>query len=182
MTMPADPLVPLAKLDPVEAWKPWEPTEKDPWSVKWVGHLYRRAGFSPTRDDVKTSLKLGLKGTLDRLFAGDPVRAQQEENFDKDGFQKARLNSPIDLRGWWVYRMMKGGHPLREKMVLFWHNHFATSINKIMSPVVMHKQNDLIRKHALTKFHPFLLEVSKDPAMLIWLDSNSNVKGTPNEQ
>jgi uncharacterized protein (DUF1800 family) len=66
-------------------------------------------------------------------------------------------------------------------MALFWHNHFATSIAKIKVPWLMVKQNILIRDNALAKFGPFLLEMSKDSAMIAWLDNNSNVKGHPNE-
>src|SRR5207244_7295670 len=66
-------------------------------------------------------------------------------------------------------------------LTLFWHNHFATSIVKVESVPLMHRQNVLLYKHALGKFGPFLLEMSRDPAMLIWLDSNNNVKGKPNE-
>src|SRR5438270_2347565 len=66
-------------------------------------------------------------------------------------------------------------------MTLFWHSHFATSIAKVRQPALMQQQNALIRKHALGKFRPLVLEMSRDPAMLIWLDSNSNVKGQANE-
>src|SRR5207244_11243995 len=72
-------------------------------------------------------------------------------------------------------------HPLREKLTLFWHNHFATSIAKVRSPELMFRQNCLLRERALGKFGPFLHAISQDAAMLIWLDSNSNVKGKPNE-
>jgi uncharacterized protein (DUF1800 family) len=77
--------------------------------------------------------------------------------------------------------MLHGGHPLREKLTLFWHNHFATSVAKVLNPVRMFRQNCLLRAHALGKFGPFLLAISEDGAMLIWLDSNTNVKGRPNE-
>jgi uncharacterized protein (DUF1800 family) len=77
--------------------------------------------------------------------------------------------------------MLQGGHPLREKMTLFWHNHFATSIAKVQSGPLMFQQNRLLREHSLGKFGPFLQAMSKDGAMLVWLDSNSNVKGRPNE-
>jgi uncharacterized protein (DUF1800 family) len=77
--------------------------------------------------------------------------------------------------------MLHSPQPLREKLTLFWHNHFATSIAKVRSAELMFRQNCLLRQHALGKFGPFLQAVSKDPAMLIWLDSNSNVKGKPNE-
>src|SRR5207302_6518811 len=60
-------------------------------------------------------------------------------------------------------------------------NHVATSIAKIKSPVTMFQQNQLLRQRALGKFAPFLLDMSKNPAMLVFLDSNSNVKGHANE-
>ncbi len=86
-----------------------------------------------------------------------------------------------DLQAWWLHRMAHSGAPLRERLTLFWHGHFATSIAKVRQPGLMIKQNQLFRTHALGKFRPFLLEVSRDPAMLLWLDSNSNVKAKPNE-
>jgi uncharacterized protein (DUF1800 family) len=66
-------------------------------------------------------------------------------------------------------------------MTLFWHNHFVSSIAKVQRGVKMYNQNKLLRKYALGKFPAFLLDVSKDPAMLDYLDSNSNIKGKPNE-
>jgi uncharacterized protein (DUF1800 family) len=72
-------------------------------------------------------------------------------------------------------------HPLRERVTLFWHNHFATSIAKVKLPALMRDQNLLLRRHALGKFGPLVQAVSKDPAMLVWLDSNANVRGKPNE-
>jgi uncharacterized protein (DUF1800 family) len=77
--------------------------------------------------------------------------------------------------------MLQGGHPLREKMTLFWHNHFATSIVKVSDSHLMFAQNCLLREHALGKFGALLREVGRDGAMLIWLDAASNVKGKPNE-
>src|SRR6187455_2574399 len=77
--------------------------------------------------------------------------------------------------------MLDYGHPLREKLALFWHNHFATSYAKVRSTKLICEQNVTIRKHALGKFRPFLLDMSRDTAMLVWLDSNRNVKGAPNE-
>jgi uncharacterized protein (DUF1800 family) len=77
--------------------------------------------------------------------------------------------------------MLHSGHPLREKMTLFWHNHFATSIAKVQSPALMFRQNCLLRRHALGRFGPLLQAISRDGAMLVWLDSNRNVKGKPNE-
>jgi hypothetical protein len=174
-------LPPLDKLDPAQAWGPWEPSDQQPWDLRWAGHLYRRAAFGATRTELVAALRDGYQGTLNRLFDGDPDRAAADRNLAVRGWEIARRNSPLHLRGWWVERMLSGGQPLREKLALFWHNHFATSISKVQSALLMFKQNELIRKHALGKFGPFLQEMSKDPAMLVWLDSNSNVKGKPNE-
>jgi uncharacterized protein (DUF1800 family) len=77
--------------------------------------------------------------------------------------------------------MLHGGHPLREKMTLFWHNHFATSLVKVQDLNLMLRQNCLLREHALGRFGPMLQAISRDGAMLVWLDSASNVKGKPNE-
>jgi uncharacterized protein (DUF1800 family) len=172
---------PLEKLDPALAWQPWEPDAKNPWSLKWAGHLHRRAAFGATREELQAALRDGLPSTFNRLFDGDPSRAAQDKNLAREGSEIAQRNDALNVRAWWVERMLHGGQPLREKMVLFWHNHFATSISKVQSALLMYKQNELLRKYALGKFRPFLLEVSKDPAMLVWLDSNSNVKGKPNE-
>ena len=72
-------------------------------------------------------------------------------------------------------------HPLRERMTLFWHNHFATSIAKVQNPALMQRQNDLLRAQALGDFRALLAAIGKDPAMLIWLDSTINSKAKPNE-
>jgi uncharacterized protein (DUF1800 family) len=170
-----------ARLDPVEAWKPWEPGGKDRLGLKWAGHLLRRAAFGATRDELHRAAAESPSTVLDRLFTIDPKLAGRDSELATQGREIAAGNNPFFLRGWWLDRMLNGGFPLREKMTLFWHNHFATSINKVQSASLMLRQNDLMRQHALGKFPPLLQQMSKEPAMLIWLDSNSNVKGKPNE-
>jgi len=186
-------LPPLEKVDPTKAWQPWEPTKADPWNLKWAAHLYRRAAFGGSTAELKTAVDKGHKATIDLLMQGEP-KAKNLENFLMDeGFKVAKKfqpnpqvemfapRDPYELRSWWLYCMLQSGHPLREKMTLFWHNHFATSIAKVHTHVTMLTQNKLLRQYALGKFGPFLLDMSKDAAMLIWLDSNSNVKGHANE-
>ena len=168
------------KLDPVEAWQPWEPGDKR-LGLKWAGHLYRRAAFGATREELQRAAAESPTAALDRLFVIDPKAVARDSDLAQQGLEIARRNNPFDLRGWWLDRMLHSGHPLREKMTLFWHNHFATSITKIQSADLMLRQNELMRQHALGKFGPMLQLMSKEPAMLIWLDSNSNVKGKPNE-
>jgi len=188
----ADTLPPLDKVDPAQAWQPWQPSDKEPWDLKWAGHLYRRAAFGGSPAELKSAVEKGHAATLDLLLSGQPGAARLTDFLNAEGVKIAkRFNpnsgfgevkpEPHEVRAWWLYVMLNSGHPFREKMTLFWHNHFATSIAKVTYAVPMVRQNILLRKHALGKFGPFLLEMSKDPAMLIWLDSNSNLKGHPNE-
>jgi uncharacterized protein (DUF1800 family) len=185
--MPQSALPPLDQVDPARAWQPWEPDAKDPWDRKWAGHLYRRAAFGATFDELREAEKVGHQATLAKLLHGNDSLTSF---FEIEGAKVAkryqtpqpfRPAQPFELPGWWLYCMLHTGNPLREKMTLFWHNHFATSIAKVGSGTLMFEQNKLMREHALGKFGEFLLAMSKDPAMLKWLDSNSNIKSHPNE-
>ena len=171
----------LDQIEPDWAWEAWQPDAKSPWNRKWAGHLYRRAAFGPTPAELELAEKRGHQATLDLLFTGEPKAPGVADFLDKQGYNIARRNNVFELRAWWLYCMLTSGDPLREKMTLFWHNHFATSIAKVQRPPLMFLQNRLMRKYALAKFGPFLLDMSKDVAMLLWLDSNSNFKEKPNE-
>jgi hypothetical protein len=182
---------PLAKLTPDEAWKPWQ---GEPFTLKWAVHLFRRAAFGAPAYDPKRSawdrlqqaVQQGLDATLDQLLAGGPGQPEFDQLLDQLAPQMTQVprfteGTVSELQGWWLYRMLYTPHPLRERMALFWHNHFATSFAKVKQPGLMLKQNQTLRTHALGRFRTLLLEVSRDPAMLVWLDSNSNIKGRPNE-
>jgi len=82
---------------------------------------------------------------------------------------------------WWTDRMVRTAWPLQELMVLFWHGHFATANNKVDSPALMLRQNQLFRRYALGNFRDLMQAVAVDAAMLIWLDGNSSHKQAPNE-
>ena len=172
---------PLDRIDPVEAWRPWEPSPNDPWDRKWAGHLYRRAGFGASPAELTEAVARGLPATLDLLLPGKPDAAALETTLTTVGRRTAERANEFELRAWWVYAMLNGGCPAREKLTLFWHNHFATSIAKVQRTTLMFHQNRLIREHALGKFGPFLHAMSKDAAMIVWLDNNSNFKAHPNE-
>jgi hypothetical protein len=172
---------PPDRIDPSDAWKPWEPGPADPFDLKWAGHLYRRAGFGATRAELRAAVDRGLDATLGLILNGEPQAPQRAVLLESSGESIVRSEDENQLRGWWVYAMMHSGHPLREKLTLFWHNHFATSIAKVRSPLLMFRQNQALRRNALGKFGPMLADLSRDPAMLVWLDSNRNVKGRANE-
>src|SRR5215207_5151117 len=168
-------LPPLDKLDPADAWTPWKPGASDPWDRKWAAHLYRRAGFGASTDELAQATKRGFAETLELLLNGEPGANDLVSTLHDTGRVAAmRDTDGNQIRGWWLYCMLQGGHPLREKLALFWHNHFATSIVKVRDANLMFRQNALFREHALGKFEPFLQAVSRDGAMLVWLDSNSN--------
>lgn len=172
---------PLDVIDPVDAWQPWTPTAGDPWTLKWAGHLYRRAAFGAGPAELNDAVARGLPAALDQLFQGTAQADDIEQTLVAVGARTAERSNAFELRAWWLYAMINGGRPIHEKMVLFWHNHFATSIAKVQKTTWMFEQNRLIRKHALAKFGPFLHEMSKDVAMIVWLDNNSNLKAHPNE-
>src|SRR5262249_56903082 len=87
----------------------------------------------------------------------------------------------IDLRRWWLDRMLTTPAPLLEKMTLFWHGHFATSVRKVRESYCMWLQNDTLRRNALGNFAVLTKKMSRDPAMMIYLDLNRSRTEHPNE-
>lgn len=154
-------------------------TQNSKTETVWLAQLLRRAGFGYTPQELKYYRSLGYAGTLNELLNPSLVdnslleKAIKEQTFD--------FTNPNDLRRWWLYRMLNTRRPLEEKMTLFLHGHFATSDRKVRNTHAMYVQNMLMRKHALGNFHDLLLGISKDPAMIIWLDNQQNRKGKPNE-
>src|SRR5262249_25150842 len=147
---------PLDQLDPVEAWKPWVPDAGDPWSLKWAGHLYRRAAFGASWSDLQAAVKAGPQATLTKLLPPGPRQADFDQLMDTLGPEAGQLQpgdpGNVTLQGWWLCRMIATLFPLQERMALFWHNHFATSVAKVQQFALMKLQNQLIRTHALGKF------------------------------
>ena len=118
--------------------------------------------------------------TPPKLAAWTPWNAKQNPQ------QRQHLNRRLNrdkqaLKQWVVQNMLRTPYPLTERMTLFWHNHFTSSINKVNQPNLLLKQNILFRRHGLANFKQLLHAVSRDPAMLIYLDNDSNIKGKPNE-
>jgi uncharacterized protein (DUF1800 family) len=163
------------------AWKPYEPSQKEPWDLRKVGHLYRRAAFGATLDELKAGVKSTPDKLVDELFQG----GKEQETFDAETAREAdtifRFNNDGLLAPWWLYRILYGSHPLREKITLFWHNHFATSNAKVKNAGYMLGQYRLLYQNALGNFRTLLQAMSADPAMLVWLDGRESKKGNPNE-
>ena len=168
-------------IDPRVAWQPYRPTASSPWDLKKVGHLYRRAGFGATWAELEAGLKNGPEETITALLRGGPESNDFQEASDLTRRGTTEANNGKQAAAWWLYRMLYGHHPLREKMTRFWHNHFATSNAKVRSAAFMIRQYELLNRHALGSFRTLLREMSLDPAMMIWLDTESSKKGMPNE-
>ncbi len=147
------------------------------WTREKAAHLFRRAGFGGLQAEIDKAVSDGLEATVDSLVNYEMVsNAALEE----------RLRS-IDVstqRGpamWWLVRMLETKRPLEERLTFFWHDHFATAIQKVRSPEMMLAQNRLLRSFATGNFRELAVRISKDPAMLIWLDNWLSRKEQPNE-
>ncbi|MCU0771718.1 MAG: DUF1800 domain-containing protein [Verrucomicrobia bacterium] len=95
--------------------------------------------------------------------------------------QREQRQRFVELQGWWLQRMATTRRPLQEKLTLFWHGHFATSFVKVRDAHLMLRQNDLFRRHATGPWLELLVDVARDPAMLLWLDQAQSRKQHPNE-
>ncbi|MBT9589115.1 DUF1800 domain-containing protein [bacterium] len=137
-------------------------------------HLMRRAGFGLAHFEVDDYLPLSHGQRVRRLIAElqDPAPA---EPADFDPYQPG---APEQV---WLTRMLSGRWRLAEKISLFWHGHFATSNRKVSDPGLMWRQYCLFRKSGAGHFSTLLKGVSRDVAMLLWLDGNSNRASCPNE-
>lgn len=149
-----------------------------------IGHLLRRFGLGATPEEIESGVKLGVDGTLDYLLndektdEGFPV-SPWELCFE-EGKEEMYLD-PYRVVAWWGLRMVMTKRPLREKMTLFWHNHFAVSAAKVEFGPMMLAYLETLRKGALGSFPHLLQAVSKEPAMMFWLDTTANEKLRPNE-
>jgi hypothetical protein len=168
--------------DPKGQWAPYIPGNQAPWDLRRVVHLHRRAGFAATWNELQRDLKDGPDASLDRLLHGQ-ARDGLPDNFSAiaDTLAGRAAADPAWLKAWWVYRMYAGPDPLGERLTLLWHNHFATSYDKVTDTAVMRRQNEIFRKHGRGPFAALLQAVVHDAALLIWLDAPANRKGNPNE-
>src|SRR5438045_4549667 len=152
---------------PANLWEPYVPDTHAPWNLRRVVHLHRRAGFAATWGEIQRDLKDGPKASIDRVLTGK-ARA---DGVPKDFAGVAALlvgsaGDPERRKAWWVYRMLFGPDPLTERLVLMWHNHFATSIAKVGDVGAMRRQNEVFRDLARAPFGKLLAAVAHDPALL----------------
>jgi uncharacterized protein (DUF1800 family) len=168
-------------IEPDWAWATYEPSSQTPWDVRAAAHLYRRAGFGATPAELDTAVKAGPMNAVQTLLSETTEPQSYLTQMSSLADASLATGNPERLSAWWAYRMLSTPAQLLEKMTLFWHGHFATSAEKVQDAELMFVQNQLLRKFAVGDFAGLLLEISRDPAMLVYLDSASNRKAHPNE-
>ncbi|WP_298661540.1 DUF1800 domain-containing protein [uncultured Thiothrix sp.] len=159
-------------------------------------HLVSRTGLGVEWDSVKKLEGLTREKAVEVVLNPAPAPIRPAPAFTpwhklepmrdisaegrKDAWSIAQTEGK-HLQGWWIAQMLLSSSPFIERMTLFWHNYFPSSIQKTLQPSLLHKQNLMLRQHALGNFRNLLKAVARDPAMLVYLDGYENVKGRPNE-
>jgi uncharacterized protein (DUF1800 family) len=177
------------------------------WNYETAAHLLNRAGFGGPPDAIQKLADLGLDKAVSSLLdyenVPDPTPAPvwakpdpAENERLRAAAQKAtpeerrklyqaemrvQYERLMELRGWWLQRLAHGPRPFQEKMVLFWHGHFATSFEKVRNAYYLWRQNELFRRLATGNWLELLTMTGQDPAMLIWLDQAESRREHPNE-
>src|SRR4029079_2068894 len=174
------------------------------WDPRTAEHLLNRAGFGGTSADVKKLVDLGLDKAVDSFFPEHPNvpapeilgRATQPDRFEspqarlatvearRDSYSRLQPDLILPLNrfaDWWIERMIRSEDPLRDRMTLFWHGHFVSSVKDVGSSQDMIRQLLFLRHNALGSCHTLRRGIGRDPAMLRYLNNDTNVKDHPNE-
>ena len=146
-----------------------------------VAHLMRRAGFGATRDELEHYAAQSYEDIVEDLLHPERFPEVADDVVIRYWLE---LNNPDSVEPWntrWVYRMVNTERPLEEKMALFWHHVFATSVGKSEHGPSSNTQLDLFRRNAFSDMRTILMDLAKDPAMIHWLDNCENHGDQPNE-
>ena len=171
-----------------------------------IAHLLRRAGFGYFPAEGEYFDKMSLSAAIDMLVDFHLMKDPVDSYIGTSGYLGTTSRGPFqpntrvsDARQRWLFRMVHSPRPLQEKMTLFWHNHFATGYSKVAGQIGpggasralgakpsedengVRGQCELFREYALGNFRDLLVEVSRDPAMVAWLDSDTNIRTNPQE-
>ncbi|HXW77117.1 MAG TPA: DUF1800 domain-containing protein, partial [Candidatus Eremiobacteraceae bacterium] len=155
------------------------------WNERLAAHLLRRAGFGGSPADIAAATQAGMGRTVDGLLhpSSDtlPTMPSGDLSYGPMVDPMQRQAAFLATVTWWLDRMLVTPNPLVERMVYFWHNHFTSAIDGGVTPTLMVRQNNLYRQFALGNYAQLTHAVSRDPAMLYYLNGNQNRKQHPNE-
>jgi uncharacterized protein (DUF1800 family) len=163
--------------------------------------LLQRSGFTPTAAEIQALAAVPAGAAVDRIVeqaarhtvavapAPDwvneelrpPKQLQSLTTEEKRDLRRQLLRRSLELQSWWMREMLTTPAPLTERMTLFWHGHFTSSLQGVRSPQLLYRQNLLLRRQSLGNYRELLHAVAHDPAMLIYLNNQQNRKGAPNE-
>jgi uncharacterized protein (DUF1800 family) len=165
-----------------------------------VAHLVRRVAFGAPPEEIDRLAALGYEGAVNRLLdlrSADPAadavpaptydaagHAADLKDEDPEIRKQARATANAERRAlplWWLQRMAAADRPVREKLTFLWHDHFATSIEKVKVAELMYRHRQTLYDLGPGRFDELVGAVARDPAMLIWLDGRDNQAGAPNE-
>ena len=148
-----------------------------------MAHLMRRAGFGATREELEQRVARGYEATVEELLHPDlqPPALDDEDLLKRYHVDGNNLMAIQSCQTYWIYRMINTRRPLEEKLALFYHGIFATGYTKLNHPKAILNQIEMFRRLGLGSFHRILMEISRDPAMIFWLDNKDNHKGAVNE-
>ena len=146
-----------------------------------MAHLLRRAGFGASRDELEGYLAMGYEGAVDTLLNPTDPGNMPDDLIRRYHVEQSELRDLPGSTAYWMYRMISTACPMEEKIALFWHGLFATGYTKLNQARTQLNQVDMFRRSGLGSFEDLLLELSRDPAMIIWLDNNENHGDSINE-
>jgi len=158
------------------------------WDSRYAAHLLRRAGFGGSPQEITAAASAGMQAAVSKLmhFGSDssPQAPQGDISYDNGPLadKMQRRNAIMLTQLWWLNRCLLNTNPLQERMVYFWSNHFTSGIGqKGIMPGMIVNQYSLLRRFALGNYAQLTKEVSRDPAMLHYLDGIVNRAQHPNE-
>lgn len=167
---------------------PYTPRPEKPWDARRAAHLLRRIGFGCTWGELSAAVSaspsaiVGLMLGPSALPAAPGAWTSQQPFTQVDNAQRTQYYSwARDTQEWWTGLMLTPAAMLREKMVLFWHNHFVSEYPTVLITQHMYRQNQLFREYAFGDFRELTKKVTIDPAMLLYLDGATSRAGNPNE-
>ena len=149
--------------------------------IALMAHLLRRAGFGATRDELEVCVAQGYDAVVEDLLHPSDPQNMPDDIIRRSHVEQSELRLLDGAGAYWMYRMITSRCPLEEKIALFWHGLFATGYTKLNQAKVLLNQVNMFRQYGLGNFPTLLVELSKDPAMIIWLDNNDNHKTAINE-
>jgi uncharacterized protein (DUF1800 family) len=154
-----------------------------PQDIALMAHLLRRAGFGATREELERYVTKGYEATVEELLHPEdaPPALEDEDLVRRYHVDENSLMLIESCQTYWLYRMINTRRPLEEKLALFWHGVFATGYTKLNHPKAILRQIEMFRRRGLGSFRTLLVELSRDPAMLFWLDNKDNHREAVNE-